>query len=87
MTGQTEENVDNPRSPETLREKLRELEEDLVRLRQSAREQRERIGDRSDAPTDAAEMASLITMAEEQEALVETLEARKETLLRRLVAE
>ncbi|MCW2878723.1 MAG: hypothetical protein JWQ95_2823 [Sphaerisporangium sp.] len=67
-----------------LREELRLLEEDLPRLRQTAAELRERVGERADAPTDAAEMATLITMAEEQEAFAATLEARREELLRRL---
>lgn len=82
MAGETGTNATH--SADELREKLREVDEDLERLRESARELRERIGDRSDAPTDAAEMASLITMAEEQEGLVETLEARRETLQGRL---
>jgi hypothetical protein len=67
-----------------LREELRMVEEDLAGLRQTARELRERIGDRADAPTDWAEISTLITMAEEQEALAATLEARREVLLRRL---
>ncbi|MFC6081174.1 hypothetical protein [Sphaerisporangium aureirubrum] len=87
MTGQTGEHVDDMPGELSLREKLREVEEDLTRLRQSAKEIRERIGDRSDAPTDAAEMSTMITMAEQQEVLVETLEARRESLLRRLGAD
>ncbi|MEO3809456.1 hypothetical protein ABGB17_10700 [Sphaerisporangium sp. B11E5] len=87
QTGETETNAGGTWSEGELREKLQEVEEDLVRLRQSAKEVRERIGDRSDAPTDTAEQAQMITMAEEQEALVENLEARRENLLRRLAAD
>ncbi|GAA1260071.1 hypothetical protein GCM10009677_09060 [Sphaerisporangium rubeum] len=82
MAGETGTNATY--SEDELREKLREVDEDLERLRESARELRERIGDRSDAPTDAVEMAALITMAEEQEGIVGTLEARRETLRERL---
>ncbi|GAA3809538.1 hypothetical protein GCM10022226_32340 [Sphaerisporangium flaviroseum] len=67
-----------------LREELRMVEEDLARLRENARELRETVGERSIAPTDSAEMSTLITMAEEQEGLAATLEARREELLRRL---
>ncbi|MEV7970552.1 hypothetical protein AB0O34_31875 [Sphaerisporangium sp. NPDC088356] len=67
-----------------LREELRMVEEDLTRLRQTAAELRERVGERADSPTDSAEISTLITMAEEQEAFAETLEARREELLRRL---
>lgn len=67
-----------------LRDELRTLEEDLARLRQTASELRESIGEGADSPTDAAELSNLTTMAEEQEAIVASLEARRDGLLRRL---
>jgi hypothetical protein len=69
---------------DALREELRMVEEDLERLRATARELRERLGEHADAPTDAAEIATMLTMAEEQEAFAATLEARREELLQRL---
>ncbi|WP_203881689.1 hypothetical protein [Planotetraspora kaengkrachanensis] len=67
-----------------IRDQLQEVETELVRLRESAAEIRREIGERWDAPTDAAEMATVITNAEQQEALIETLEARRERLRQRL---
>ncbi|GAA4589914.1 hypothetical protein GCM10023194_45420 [Planotetraspora phitsanulokensis] len=67
-----------------IRDRLREVEAELVRLRESAAAIRQEIGERWDAPTDAAEMATVITNAEQQESLIETLEARRERLLQRL---
>jgi len=60
------------------------VEEELAELRQAAAELRRRIGDRADSPTDPEEVTVLITAAEEQEALVAALEARRERLLQRL---
>jgi hypothetical protein len=67
-----------------IAEELRLVEQNLARLRQTAADLRQRIGERADEPTDAAERSALIQAAEEQEALVEGLEARREELLRRL---
>ena len=67
-----------------LTEELRLVEEDLARLRKTAVDLRRRIGDRDEEPTDAAERSALIQAAEEQEALIDLLEARREQLLRRL---
>ena len=50
----------------------------------TAADLRRRIGDRDEEPTDAAERSALIEAAEEQEALINQLEARREELLRRL---
>jgi bacterioferritin (cytochrome b1) len=68
---------------DALREELQVVEGDLAQLRESAAELRRRIGSRDD-PTDAEERSMLITTAEEQEALIEVLEQRREDLLRRL---
>jgi len=70
-------------STDALAEELKLVEEDLTRLRETAAGLR-RIGDRDDEPTDAAERSALIEAAEEQEALIDQLEARREELLRRL---
>jgi hypothetical protein len=67
-----------------IREELRLVEEDLVRIRETAADLRRRIGERADYPTDPAELSALIEEAEEQEFLADELEARREGLLRRL---
>ena len=61
---------------------LRVVEEDLARLREEAADLRRRIGEREDEPTDPAERSALIEQAEEQEALIDMLKARREELLR-----
>ena len=63
---------------------LRVVEEDLARLREAAADLRRRIGEREDEPTDPAERSALIEQAEEQEALIDMLKARREELLREL---
>jgi hypothetical protein len=67
-----------------LREELRLVEEDLARVRQTAADLRQRIGERWDAPDDEVDQSALITSAEEQEALIEYLEARREALVQQL---
>lgn len=64
------------------REELQQVEEDLARLRETTASLRERIGERADDPTDAAEHSAL--SSEEQEFLIERLEARREELLAEL---
>jgi hypothetical protein len=71
-------------STDGLAEEFRLLEEDLTCLRETAADLRRHIGDRDDEPTDAAERSALIEAAEEQEPLIDQLEARREKLLRRL---
>ena len=67
-----------------LREELRLLDDELAELRHAAKEIRQRVGQRADAPTDPAEVGATIELAEEQEALAAVLEARRENLLERL---
>jgi hypothetical protein len=67
-----------------LAEDLKLVEEDLTRFRETAADLRRRIGDPDEEPTDAAERSALIEAAEEQEALIDQLEARRQELLRRL---
>lgn len=64
-----------------IREELRLVEEDLAQVRETAVSLRRRIGERADEPTDAAERSALIESADEQEALVFRLEARREQLV------
>ena len=72
------------RPPAAIREELQRVEEDLARLRETTAGLRQRIGERWDEPTDAGERSTLIEGAEEQEALIAALEARRERLLREL---
>jgi F0F1-type ATP synthase membrane subunit b/b' len=74
----------NTRPQAEIREELRLVEEDLEQVRKSAASLRQRIGERADEPTDAAERAALIESADEQEALVFQLEGRREQLLAQL---
>jgi outer membrane protein TolC len=67
-----------------LREELRLVEEELAELRRTAADVRRRVGDRSDAPTDPAEIGATIELAEEQEAVIAVLADRREKLLERL---
>lgn len=66
----------------SIQEELRQVEADLMRLRTEAAELRVQVGDLG--PTDAAERSSLIAMADQQEALADELEGRREKLLRRI---
>jgi type VI protein secretion system component VasK len=70
--------------PTALRRELQQVEADLARLRELAADLRRRIGERWHDPTDAEERTQMITLAEEQEALAEVLENRREELLQRL---
>jgi len=67
-----------------LREELRLVEEELTELRATGSELRRQIGERSDGSIDAADVAAAITAAEEQEAFLKVLEARRDSLRRRL---
>jgi hypothetical protein len=66
------------------REELREVDEELAELRETAAALRAQVGDRSAGATDPAETAVVITSAEEQEALIGALSARRERLVRKL---
>jgi biopolymer transport protein ExbB/TolQ len=71
-------------SDASLRDELKDLEEQIAELRRSAQEIRTRIGGGWDAPTDEVEIASALTHAEEQEAFIRALEERRDRLLERL---
>ena len=67
-----------------IAEEVRLVQDDIARLRETAAALRRRIGERDEEPTDPEERSALIEAAEEQEALIDQLEARREELLRRL---
>jgi hypothetical protein len=73
--------MDADGSKAALEEELRQVEADLAELRRTAAELRSQIGD---GPGDAVDRSTTITAAEEQEALADQLEARRDELLRRL---
>ncbi|MCW2914522.1 MAG: hypothetical protein JWN52_2590 [Actinomycetia bacterium] len=73
--------MDADGSKAALEEELRQVEADLAELRRTAVELRSQIGD---GPGDAVDRSATITAAEEQEALADQLEARRDELLRRL---
>ncbi|MGI5273234.1 hypothetical protein ACQEUU_29080 [Nonomuraea sp. CA-218870] len=66
----------------SIEDELRQLDEDIARLKQENREQREQIGEMG--ATDQTEIAALINQADEQAGLISELEERRESLRRRL---
>lgn len=71
---------------DALRTELRDVEGDMADLRYTAAELRRQISERWFEPMDEPERATLITAAEEQEALAESLEARRAEL-RKLIGQ
>jgi hypothetical protein len=69
-------------SEDELTKELQDVEDDLADLRRNAADLRRRIGEGE--PGDAADKASALTAAEEQEDFIEQLEARQTSLQRRL---
>jgi hypothetical protein len=67
-----------------LREELLRADDDLERLRREAADLRREIADRREAPRDPEELSVALTAAEEQEAIIAWLEARREKLQRQL---
>jgi hypothetical protein len=63
-----------------LRDELRDVDEEIAQLRRGL----EQLRASTDGPTDSAEIAATVTAAEEQEALIAILEARRADLLRQL---
>ncbi|MFG3441948.1 hypothetical protein ACGF0J_32285 [Nonomuraea sp. NPDC047897] len=63
-------------------DELRQVEEDLARLRAQNKEVREQIGDIG--ATDQIEVGAMIAMADEQQQLIADLELRRDELRRRL---
>ncbi|GAA0830343.1 hypothetical protein ACFQVD_42850 [Streptosporangium amethystogenes subsp. fukuiense] len=66
----------------SLQEELRQVEEDLERLRSEVAEMRRQVGELG--PTDPVERSMMINQADEQEILVNELDARREDLLKRI---
>jgi hypothetical protein len=75
--------VDNP-GTETVQEQLRLVEEEIAGLRAEVAGLRGQLGGRDAGPMDLAENAAAVTSAEEQEALIQVLEERRQSLLRKL---
>lgn len=68
-------------SPDELRTELDRVEHEISELQQTAREIRERL---ADDPGDPPDRAEALRLAEDQEAIAEVLEARRDELRRRL---
>jgi chromosome segregation ATPase len=62
---------------EAVRQEIAELEPQVVAARR-------RIGERDDSPTDAAELAQLLTEVEQQEAVLAMLKGRRDEAEERL---
>ncbi len=73
-------------SDRDLREELRLVEEEIAGLRESAADLRKQVGDRSDGSLEPEETAATISSAEELEAIIDTLESRRDDLSRRIEA-
>jgi chromosome segregation ATPase len=73
--------ADRPDEPDA---KLSVLDEEIADLAARVSELRRQIGERTDAPTDPEEVAQLLTEAEQQEAILATLRARRDDLKERL---
>jgi chromosome segregation ATPase len=67
-----------------LREELLRADDDLERLRREAAHLRREIAERREALRDPEELSVALTAAEEQEAIIAWLEARREKLQRQL---
>ncbi|MDR8414140.1 hypothetical protein [Nonomuraea sp. 3-1Str] len=63
-------------------EELRQVEEDLARLRAENKDIRQQIGELG--ATDPIEIGTMIAMADDQEQLIADLERRRDELRRRL---
>lgn len=64
-------------------EDLRQVEEEIAHLQSSAAELRQQVGRRSDGTVEPEEVASIITSAEDLEAIADSLQPRREELRRR----
>jgi hypothetical protein len=66
------------------RDELTDLEQQIAELRRQSAEARRRVGQQWDAPTDSAEIATELQGAEEAEAFLRALEARRDAVLEKL---
>jgi hypothetical protein len=67
-----------------LQEELRELDENVAVLRRNVEEMRQRIADHSEGSSDRVDLTNAITEAEQEEAILATLEARRTELAAKL---
>ncbi|MEW9527548.1 hypothetical protein [Microbispora sp. NPDC049125] len=67
-----------------LKDELNEVDGQIERLRRDVAQMREGIGQSWDGPTDPAERSMLLTNVEQQEALIDDLQVRREQILQRL---
>jgi hypothetical protein len=72
------------KTEEELREDLARLDNDIARMRDEAAELRRESAERWDAPRDSQDISAALTSAEELEAVIAELEARRESLSRQL---
>ncbi len=78
-------NADEQRAADAAtRDELGVVEDELAQLRTEIESLHSLLGGRNAGPMDLAESAAAITSAEEQEALLEVLEARRDALQRKL---
>ncbi len=73
-------------SDRDLREQLRRVDEEISELRASAAALRRQVGDRTDGSVEPEETAATISSAEELEAIVDSLETRRDDIARRLAS-
>ncbi|GAA2653969.1 MULTISPECIES: hypothetical protein [Nonomuraea] len=66
----------------STQDELRQLEEDLARLKASTADLRSQISDMG--ATDAVERSAMLSMADEQDGLIAELESRRDELRSRL---
>lgn len=73
-------------SDRDLREQLRLVDQEIAEMRESVAAVRRQVGDRSDGSVEPEETAATISSAEELEAILDTLQTRRDDLARRLEA-
>ncbi len=74
------DSVTTDRSPVELRTELERVEREVAELRPQIRDIREQLAD----PGDGSDRTEMLTMAEQQEAILAVLEVRRDELRRRL---
>jgi hypothetical protein len=74
--------VTTDRSPVDLRAELERVEREIAELQPQIRDIREQLAD----PADGRDRTEMLTMAEQQEAILAVLEVRRDELRRRLEA-
>ncbi|NUR86751.1 MAG: hypothetical protein HOY71_21930 [Nonomuraea sp.] len=66
----------------STKDELRQVEEDLARLKAATKDLREQVGDMG--ATDQVERSAMLQMADEQDELIADLERRRADLMQRL---